>query len=60
MPGATYVVTITLTENDGRTTLQSHLKYPSQEWRDGHVGSGMEYGMNISYNRLEKLLARLS
>ena len=60
MPGATYVVTITLTENDGRTTLQSHLKYPSQEWRDGHVSSGMEYGMNISYNRLEQLLARLS
>ncbi len=60
MPGATYVVTITLSETDGRTTLRSHLRYPSQEWRDGHVSSGMEYGMNISYNRLEALLDRLS
>ena len=60
MPGATYLARITLTENDGVTTLQSHLTYPSREWRDGHVESGMEYGMNISYNRLDELLARLS
>jgi uncharacterized protein YndB with AHSA1/START domain len=59
MPGATYVVTVTLTEAAGVTTLSSHLQYGSREVRDGHVGSGMEYGMNISYNRLEELLARL-
>ena len=60
MPGATYRARITLVERDGVTTLQNHLTYPSQEWRDGHVNSGMEYGMNISYNRLDDLLARLS
>ncbi len=60
MPGASYTVTITLTESAGVTTLRSHLTYPSQEWRDGHVNSGMEHGMNISYNRLEDLLSRLS
>ncbi|HSU36995.1 MAG TPA: SRPBCC family protein [Propionibacteriaceae bacterium] len=60
MPGASYVATVTLSEADGKTTLRTHLLYPSQEWRDGHVDSGMEYGMNISYNRLEALLARLS
>ena len=60
MPGASYVATVTLSEADGKTTLRTHLKYPSQEWRDGHVNSGMEGGMNISYNRLEALLARLS
>ncbi len=60
MPGATYTVRISLTESDGVTTLTSHLTYPSQEWRDGHVDSGMEYGMNISYNRLEALLERLA
>ena len=59
MPGATYLVRITLVEEDGVTTLRSHLTYPSPEMRDGHVASGMEYGMNISYNRLEALLDRL-
>ena len=52
-------MTVTLDEADGVTTLRSHLTYPSQEFRDGHVGSGMEHGMNISYNRLEALLDRL-
>ena len=59
MPGATYLATMTLTESDGVTTLRSHLTYPSQEMRDGHVNSGMEYGMNITYNRLEELLDHL-
>ena len=59
MPGATYLATVTLTERDGVTTLRSHLTYPTQEFRDGHVNSGMEYGMNITYNRLEELLERL-
>lgn len=60
MPGATYVVTVTLTETDGVTTLRSHLQYSSTEQRDGHLGSGMEHGMNISYHRLEELLTRLT
>jgi uncharacterized protein YndB with AHSA1/START domain len=59
MPGASYLVTVTLEEHDGVTTLRSHLQYPSQELRDGHVASGMEYGMNITYNRLEELLVAL-
>lgn len=58
VPGASYQVTVTLAESDGVTTLRSHLTYPSQEWRDGHVDSGMEGGMNISYDRLEALLTR--
>lgn len=60
MPGATYRTTLTLTEANGVTTVQSHLVYPSQQWRDGHVDSGMEYGMNICYDRLEELLGRLA
>ncbi len=60
MPGATYTVEITLTEDDGVTTLRSHLTYPSQEWRDGHVESGMEWGMNASYDRLDELLGTLA
>ncbi len=60
MPGAEYVATITLEESDGVTTLTNQLRYPSQEMRDGHVSSGMEYGMNISYGRLDALLAKLA
>ncbi len=59
MPGAEYVATVTLDESEGVTTLTNHLRYPSQEMRDGHVSSGMEYGMNISYGRLDTLLATL-
>src|SRR6478735_1334612 len=60
MPGAEYVATVTLDEAAGATTLTNHLRYPSQEMRDGHVSSGMEYGMNISYGRLDTLLAKLA
>jgi uncharacterized protein YndB with AHSA1/START domain len=60
VPGANYQVTVTLAESNGVTTLRSHLTYPSQEWRDGHVDSGMEGGMNSSYDRLEALLSRLN
>jgi len=59
IPGAVYTVTVTLEENDGRTTLTSHLQYGSKEHRDGHLQSGMEHGMNLAYNRLEELLAQL-
>jgi uncharacterized protein YndB with AHSA1/START domain len=59
VPGASYRVTVTLDEDAGVTTLRSRLNYPSQEWRDGHLSSGMEGGMNISYDRLELLLTRL-
>jgi len=60
IPGATYRVTVTLTETEGVTTLRSHLQYGSPEQREGHVNSGMEYGMNLAYDRLEALLARLA
>jgi uncharacterized protein YndB with AHSA1/START domain len=60
LPGASYQVTVTLEEEGGVTTLRSHLTYPSQEWRDGHVASGMEGGMNTSYDRLQALVERLA
>jgi uncharacterized protein YndB with AHSA1/START domain len=55
-----YLVTTTLTERDGKTTLRSHLKYKSREDRDGHVQSGMEHGMNETFDRLAELLATMS
>ena len=50
MPDRGYVVTMTLDEADGRTTLTSRLVYKNQEDRDGHLQSGMEWGMNETYD----------
>jgi uncharacterized protein YndB with AHSA1/START domain len=59
MPGTGYVVTVTMNERDGVTTLQSHLVYQRPEHRDGHIASGMEPGMNETFDRLESLLASM-
>ncbi len=59
MPGHDYLVTVTLTEQDGRTTLRSHLLYQSREDRDGHLQSGMEDGMRETFDRLAERLAEL-
>jgi len=59
IPNSDYVVTVTLTERDGKTTLTSHCVYQTKEHRDGHVMSGMERGVNENYTRLDELLAVL-
>jgi uncharacterized protein YndB with AHSA1/START domain len=60
MPGHEYLVTATLAEKDGKTTLTSRLQYKSVEDRDGHVQSGMESGMRESYDRLGEQLASIA
>lgn len=57
MPGHIIVQTMTLAEQDGKTTLTTHELYQSQEDRDGMLATGMESGMNESYERLEELVA---
>jgi uncharacterized protein YndB with AHSA1/START domain len=59
MPGHDYLVTATLTEDAGKTTLTSRLQYKSREDRDGHVQSGMEPGMRETYDRLGEYLAKM-
>ncbi len=59
MPGAEIVVTLTFDEHEGKTTLTSHMQCPSQELRDGMLQSGMEWGMNETYERLDELVATL-
>ncbi len=56
-PDAESVNTVTLTEVDGVTTLQTLVRHQSKEFRDGHVDSGMEGGMQLTFNRLDDLLA---
>ena len=54
--GAVAVNTLTLEEVDGVTTLTVLGRYPSKEIRDMVIESGMEHGMQISYNRLEDIV----
>lgn len=51
------LVTLVLTEQDGRTTATSSVLYASQEVRDAVLKSGMDEGVAASYDRLEELLA---
>ncbi len=60
IPGSDHVVTSTLTERDGKTTLRAHVQYASVEHRDGHLMSGMEPGLQESYQRLDEVLEELS
>jgi len=52
------LVTIELSEQDGKTTLTQTLRYESREARDIVLKSPMERGISQSYDRLEGLLAR--
>lgn len=51
------LVTQSLTEEDGRTTLLMIIRYESKEVRDQIIKSGMETGVAVSYDRLDKILA---
>ena len=47
---------VTLDEADGVTTLRVLVQCPSQDVRDAIIESGMEGGMQVSYDRLEDLV----
>lgn len=52
--------TTTFTESAGKTTLIETVRYESREARDGVLESGMETGVDQSFDRLEELLASQS
>jgi uncharacterized protein YndB with AHSA1/START domain len=54
------VENMTLAEHDGRTTLTTLVQHSSREARDGHLQSGMEGGMNETFERLDGVLRTLS
>lgn len=58
-PDSVSVVTSVLTEEGGKTRLTATVRYPSMEVRDIVLGTGMERGAGISYDRLEDLVATL-
>jgi len=47
----------TLTETRGLTRLEILVQHTSREHRDGHVHSGMEKGLQETYQRLDDFLA---
>ncbi len=53
------LITTTLTEQGGKTTLTLTVLYESREARDTVLKSGMERGVAASYDRLAELLASL-
>ena len=58
-PDAESVVTSVLTEENGKTRLTATCLYPSKEVRDMVIGTGMEKGAGLSYDRLEDLVGEL-
>jgi uncharacterized protein YndB with AHSA1/START domain len=59
MPGAEAVNTMTLTEAEGRTTLEILVQHASKEHRDAHIESGMEAGMQDAMDLLEEVAVSL-
>jgi uncharacterized protein YndB with AHSA1/START domain len=52
------VITSTLSEQGGKTTLTSTMQYASQETRDTVLKSGMESGVSVSYDRLAAIVEK--
>ena len=60
MPGHVIVETMTLEDlGNGRTKMVTLSLFHTPEERDGMLHSGMEQGMNQSYEALDRLLAKL-
>jgi uncharacterized protein YndB with AHSA1/START domain len=61
MPGHVAVETMTLEDlKDGRTKLVTVSLFHTVEERDGMLNSGMEGGMNQSYDALDRVLEKLA
>jgi uncharacterized protein YndB with AHSA1/START domain len=60
MPDGYAVVTITFTEQDGRTRLEMLVEHQNQEHRDAHINSGMEDGMQEALDHLEQVARSLA
>lgn len=52
------VVTVTFEEHDGVTTVTTLVDYGSKASRDAALSTGMTDGMEMSYKKLDELLAK--
>ena len=55
-PDAGSLNIMTLDEVDGVTTMSTLVQHETQEHRDMQLASGMESGMQVSYDRMEDLV----
>jgi uncharacterized protein YndB with AHSA1/START domain len=60
MPEASALTTTTFSESEGRTTLTLLVQHQSREYRDAHINSGMEGGMQESMAKLEDVARSLA
>src|ERR671934_1671307 len=59
MPDAEALDTLTLAEEDGRTTMTLLVQHASKEHRDAHIESGMEDGLQDALDLLEQVAVSL-
>jgi uncharacterized protein YndB with AHSA1/START domain len=59
-PEAEAITTTTFAEADGRTTVSILVEHKSKQFRDMHIESGMEDGLQDALNLLEALAADLT
>ena len=52
--------TLTLAEEDGKTTITETVLYPSREERDAALKTGMQDGVSLSFDRLAEYLTSLA
>ena len=57
MGGEPSVVTVTFEEADGTTNVATSIKFASKADRDAAFSTGMTDGMELSYKRLDGVLA---
>jgi uncharacterized protein YndB with AHSA1/START domain len=60
MPAAAALTTATFAEKDGHTTLSILVEHSCQEYRDAHINSGMEGGMQEAMDKLEQVACSLA
>lgn len=59
VPAPPSTITTAFEEHDGATTMRALCRYDSKETRDAVIASGMESGMNSSYDALEAVAIEL-
>ena len=52
--------TLTLSEEDGKTTITQTVLYPSKEARDAALATGMKEGVSVSFDRLAEHLRAMA
>ena len=52
--------TLILSEENGKTTITSRVRYPSKQARDAALKTGMQEGMSQSFDRFAEYLATLA